>query len=405
MRRIRRSRHNKSKVIYVVFVCFVTALVFFFSVGYAVYSDRLLVGGRAYITSVVEGYSCHVQNIEGEILEGLSIKNTIWNNQHGSVEVVLDNVSQEELEHFTILLEFPEEWTVTGGWGGSYVEKEGFIVITPAAYNARIAAGTTFSHTITYQHEPDDSFTGFTKDQVIALKDEEGTTYDCENRNWLINGEISGSDDGFDETINNLLLNHLSVNGYSIRPVFSPTTVEYSVNVFGPISEVDIVATPQEVTNTVTGTGTVTLQEGKNYFDIVVSNARGLTKTYKLTIGRYSEGAGPGETLNVDGIILSYKDNYTSGREHQFEIKIENTKDVDVTNWVLAVYVGEDAEVTSIWSNVQYEFEQSTGLLEFLFNAATTNPDWEVLNAGETIQLNGLILSDEIPRFITISYD
>ena len=137
MRRIRRSRHNKSKAIYVVFICFVTTLVFFFSVGYAVYSDRLLVGGRAYITSVIEGYSCHVKNIEGEVLDGLTLTNTIWDDRNGSVQITLNNISSETLEHFTILFEIPEGFEIQVRPRSGLAAKNGITVLnTPGTIDS-----------------------------------------------------------------------------------------------------------------------------------------------------------------------------------------------------------------------------------------------------------------------------
>ncbi len=67
---------------------------------------------------------------------------------------------------------------------------------------------------------------------------------------------------------------------------FSASKTSYSVNVPNEVSQITIYANKGDSSQTITGTGTKTLKEGTNKFNIVVKAAAGNTKTYTISVIR-----------------------------------------------------------------------------------------------------------------------
>ena len=84
----------------------------------------------------------------------------------------------------------------------------------------------------------------------------------------------------------NANLRSLGVDGYEITPEFSTDKLEYSLEVENDVESVNIVAVRADSTASVSGAGEVTLTEGINTFNIVVTAQKGNKKTYVLTINR-----------------------------------------------------------------------------------------------------------------------
>lgn len=110
----------------------------------------------------------------------------------------------------------------------------------------------------------------------------------------------------------------LSVDGYVLTPGFDVNmTTDYTLNVSGSITSINISASPVSRYARVSGTGTISLAEGTNSIDIVVTAQNGSTRTYTLTVNRGAATSNPttpstpiGTTkgdMNGDGTI-NYKD-------------------------------------------------------------------------------------------------
>ena len=79
-------------------------------------------------------------------------------------------------------------------------------------------------------------------------------------------------------------LKSLAVEGYTLSPEFNKDVKEYSVDVPSEITKVNIVASPEDGTASITGIGEFEVVEGSNTFDIVVTAQNGNTNTYKINV-------------------------------------------------------------------------------------------------------------------------
>lgn len=84
----------------------------------------------------------------------------------------------------------------------------------------------------------------------------------------------------------NANLKSLSVEGYEITPSFNKETLEYNLEVENEVESVNISALKEDNAASVTGAGQITLTEGLNKIEIVVTAEKGNKKTYILNITR-----------------------------------------------------------------------------------------------------------------------
>jgi len=84
----------------------------------------------------------------------------------------------------------------------------------------------------------------------------------------------------------NAFLSSLTVGDYALNPVFDKNTFEYTVEVEPDKESVTIDAKKADSNASVSGTGDVTLFEGSNKFEIVVTAQKGNTNKYVLNIIR-----------------------------------------------------------------------------------------------------------------------
>lgn len=82
-------------------------------------------------------------------------------------------------------------------------------------------------------------------------------------------------------------LKTLSISGYGLTPSYAiNNTTDYSLIVSSSVSKISITATPVNSHARVSGAGTVSLSQGTNVINIVVTAQSGATRTYKLTVVR-----------------------------------------------------------------------------------------------------------------------
>lgn len=79
-------------------------------------------------------------------------------------------------------------------------------------------------------------------------------------------------------------LKSLSVEGYEISPKFDKDVNEYSVTVPSTVEKINIIAKKADSYASLSGTGEVTVEEGVNTFEIVVTSETGVSNTYKLIV-------------------------------------------------------------------------------------------------------------------------
>ncbi len=85
----------------------------------------------------------------------------------------------------------------------------------------------------------------------------------------------------------NNYLKSLYVSGYDISPRFAVSTnTAYTISVPSNISSVSISATTVNANASISGTGTISLSQGTNTVNLVVTAQNGSKRTYKITINR-----------------------------------------------------------------------------------------------------------------------
>lgn len=84
----------------------------------------------------------------------------------------------------------------------------------------------------------------------------------------------------------NANLKGITVGDYTLSPSFNKDTLEYEVEVPNEVESVNVSASKEDGTSSVTGTGDITLTEGNNKVSIVVTAQKGNTKTYTVNIYR-----------------------------------------------------------------------------------------------------------------------
>lgn len=84
----------------------------------------------------------------------------------------------------------------------------------------------------------------------------------------------------------NNYLKSLTVDGQTLTPTFRGDTTDYAITVDDKVSSITIAATPVTTKATVTGTGTQKLGTGTKTYKIVCKSESGVSRTYKLTVGK-----------------------------------------------------------------------------------------------------------------------
>lgn len=79
-------------------------------------------------------------------------------------------------------------------------------------------------------------------------------------------------------------LKSLEVEGYSLSPEFKSDTTEYTVEVPNGIEKINIIASKEDNTASISGTGEKDVIEGNNKFEIKVEAENGNVKTYTINI-------------------------------------------------------------------------------------------------------------------------
>lgn len=110
----------------------------------------------------------------------------------------------------------------------------------------------------------------------------------------------------------NANLSSLSINGYTLTPVFNANTTTYTLTVPNDTSEITVNAAKVDTKASVTGTGKKTLNVGNNTVSIVVTAEDGTKKIYTINVVREEESEVPEldsdatlKSLSIGGYTLS----------------------------------------------------------------------------------------------------
>ena len=136
----------------------------------------------------------------------------------------------------------------------------------------------------------------------------------------------------------NANLRSLVVENYELTPAFDINTLEYSLEVENDVESVKVIATKADYTATVSGAGEISLQEGLNTINVVVTAQKGNKKTYVVNITR--KELNPIQ-VNVDGKKL-FIVRKTEGLE------VPNYYVSDVEKYTSANYISVDEKSDEI---------------------------------------------------------
>lgn len=141
-----------------------------------------------------------------------------------------------------------------------------------------------------------DNATAYTKSASTTITVKDTSTSNTTNNNTN-NTDNNNTTTSSDATLSNLGIRPNDFGG------FRKANTSYSVSVPKNVDKISIYATPSNSKATVTGTGSKSLQIGKNTFNIkVTAEDKKTTKTYTLTITRKSEEVSSDATLKNLGI-------------------------------------------------------------------------------------------------------
>lgn len=90
----------------------------------------------------------------------------------------------------------------------------------------------------------------------------------------------------------NNYLKTLTVNGFSLTPVFKGSTTSYSLVVDSSVENITVSASAVASTSKVTGTGTYSLKEGNNTITVECKAQNGGKRSYTLTVAKERTGSG-----------------------------------------------------------------------------------------------------------------
>ena len=139
------------------------------------------------------------------------------------------------------------------------------------------------------------------------------------------------------ESYNNNL-EYLKVEGYNITPEFNKAISVYQLDVSADVNKVNVLAKAEQETSTVSGTGIITLNSGKNVIPVTVTSEAGTTKTYTIIINKEKSDNNYLENLLVsEGTLTPVFNKETE--EYSLEVEY------DVDNIYVLAYA-EDATAT-----------------------------------------------------------
>lgn len=79
-------------------------------------------------------------------------------------------------------------------------------------------------------------------------------------------------------------LKELSIEGYELSPKFDKDILEYTLELENGIESINVLATKEDSTASVSGTGEIAISEGVNQVKVVVTAQNGSTKTYIINV-------------------------------------------------------------------------------------------------------------------------
>lgn len=140
--------------------------------------------------------------------------------------------------------------------------------------------------------------------------------------------------DNFESNAN---LKSLSVDGYTLSPLFNENTTEYSISVKSTVEKVNVSAEAVNPKSSITGLGEVSLVSGNNRVSIVVVAQDGSVKTYHLNILKSSNPV----------VVEDGNGSYDINTIENNVFLVSYTKDLNVENIIPGWYGSQTFTVTN----------------------------------------------------------
>ena len=130
----------------------------------------------------------------------------------------------------------------------------------------------------------------------------------------------------------NALLKSLVLNEGTINLEFKNDVFNYNVNVPYDITNILVVGTPEDETDTITVEGGTDLQVGENEVRIIVTSTSGKSNTYTLYVIRKDEEDTISSNNYLTDLIVKGKNIKFDAKEHEYNITIkEKEKELNIT--------------------------------------------------------------------------
>ena len=189
----------------------------------------------------------------------------------------------------------------------------------------------------------------------------------------------------------NTLIGSIGVEGYNIEPTFKKTTNSYYTTVPPRVTSVKIIAKPSDDKQTVEGGGVVSLEYGKNVFEIKVTAQDGSTNVYTLTITRQDDRTGDTslKSLDVSDTDIKYVDgvtNYTATVSRSVETVLISAR----TNDPMAYMTGTGRKGLKIGENHFQLYVTSSNHTETTYNITIIRSTEEIEKAVKSSKLKTL---------------
>jgi len=170
-------------------------------------------------------------------------------------------------------------------------------------------------------------------------------------------------------------LKNLAVEGYEITPDFDKNTLEYTVKVNEDETKVKIIASAEDNTASVSGTGEVEVSAGNNVFDILVIAQNGSEKTYKLNVEVVDKDPIEVEVDNNKYTVVKLGNNLIKPESYVETTVVINEYDIpafysEVTEFTLVGLKDEEGNITLFI----YDDGKYTKYIELNFGSITIYP-------------------------------
>lgn len=212
----------------------------------------------------------------------------------------------------------------------------------------------------------------------ISVKSYAITSFSDEKKINVKVNPVTISTEGLISTYSdNNYLSSLKVDNYKLSPSFNKKTLNYKLSLNSDVDKINISATPESDKASITGTGEISVLEGENKIDIVVTSESGDARTYTILATVKDENPikvtinNKAYTLVKNTSALDIPDGYKT-----VKIKI-NDKEIgalysDITKYTLVGLKDEDGNIgLYIYDN---NSETYTPYNEIVFNKLSFLP-------------------------------